>query len=63
MGAAVLPIADPDAICRKIRNRETNVPQQAAIAPRQKSKGLRDISNPFKRRSADHEIVAPSFWE
>jgi hypothetical protein len=23
MGAAVLPIADPDAICQKIRNRET----------------------------------------
>jgi hypothetical protein len=33
------------------------------IAPRQKSKGLLDISNPSKRRSTDHEIVAPSFWE
>jgi hypothetical protein len=30
---------------------------------RQKSKGLLDISNPSKRRSTDHEIVAPSFWE
>src|SRR4029077_19612726 len=39
--------------------------RQAAnrIAPRQKSKGLLDISNPSKRRSTDHEIVAPSFWE
>jgi hypothetical protein len=25
MGAAVLPIADPDGICRKIRNRETKL--------------------------------------
>ena len=39
--------------------------RQAAnrIAPRQKSKSLLDISNPSKRRSTDHEIVAPSFWE
>ena len=36
--------------------------RQAAnrIAPRQKSKGLLDISNLSKRRSTDHEIVAPS---
>src|SRR5258708_17256958 len=39
--------------------------RQAAtrIAPRKKSKGLLDISNPSKRRSTDHEIVALSFWE
>jgi DNA-binding winged helix-turn-helix (wHTH) protein len=35
----------------------------ARIAPRQKSKSLLDISNPSKRRSTDHEIIAPSFWE
>jgi hypothetical protein len=64
MGAAVLPIADPDAIYRSIRNHETkSVPRQAAnrIAPRQKSKGLPDISNPFKRRSNNREIVVPHF--
>jgi len=39
--------------------------RQAAnrIAPRQKSNGLLDISNPSKRRSTDHEIVAPSLWK
>jgi hypothetical protein len=43
--------------------------RQAAnrIAPRHKSKGLRDISNPSKRRSIDirrtMRSVAPSFWE
>ena len=38
--------------------------RQAAnkVAPRQKSKGLRDISNPSKRRSTDHEIVAPLYF-
>jgi hypothetical protein len=33
------------------------------IAPRRKSKGLLDRSNLSKRRSTDHEIVAPPFWE
>ena len=37
--------------------------QPRRIAPRQKSKGLLELSNPSKRRSTDHETVVPSFWE
>ena len=36
--------------------------QPRRIAPRQKSKGLLELSNPSKRRSTDHETVVPSFW-
>jgi hypothetical protein len=62
MGAAVLPIVDPDAICRKITEpRKQAIPQQAAIAPRQNSNRLRGISNPFKRRSTNRETVVAHF--
>jgi hypothetical protein len=46
-----------------VRPPRSKAANRIGIAPRQKSKGLRDISNPSKRRSTDHEIVAPSFWE
>jgi hypothetical protein len=62
MGAAVLPIADRNATCRKDPEPgKQAIPQQAVIAPRQNSNRLRGISNPFKRRSTSRESVVARF--
>jgi hypothetical protein len=54
------------SVCdRRLGELKAGAARQAAngIAPRRKSNGLLDISNPSKRRSTDHEIVAPSLWK
>jgi hypothetical protein len=58
---AVPPIADPDAIRRNIRNRETAPSAKSDYRAPTKSNCLRDISSPFKRRWNDRESVMPHF--
>jgi len=46
MGAAVLPIADPDGICRKIRNREPSYfAASGYVAPTKKQSPPRHIKS------------------
>jgi len=49
MGAAVLPIADPGAICRKIRNRETKLSRSKRL-PRPDKKAIASLTYQIRSR-------------